>query len=142
MATQIHKPKVYGNFKKSRTATEPAKPHSNSERYKDRPGMSEEHCALVRKMPCTCCLRIPAGEIHHLKSIGNRGMGIRSEDRYGVPMCRAHHEEVEAAGTKNEFKFFQNVGIDNVHLLADDLWGSTGSLPKMIKILMAHRGHK
>jgi len=142
MASQIKREHVFGNFKKSRTEG-PQKPHKNSEKYKDRPGMSDDHCALIRKMPCAICLRVPAGEIHHLKSVpGSRGAGIRAEDKWGVPLCRTDHEIIERSGTRNEIARFKEARIDNVHLLASDLWGVTGDLPKMIKVLMAHRGHK
>lgn len=141
MASQIKREHVFGNFKKSRTEG-PQKPHKNSEKYKDRPGMSEAHCAGIRKLPCAICLKVPGGEIHHLKGYGSRGMGLRTEDRYGVPLCRICHNMVEAAGTRNEFKLFKEHHIDNVHLLSDDLWGVSPDVPKMIKVLMAHRGHK
>jgi len=131
--------KRLANFKKSRT--DPIiKPHANSERYKDRPGMSESHLQLIRKMPCAICLRTPGGECHHLKSAPGRGMGIRTEDKWGVPLCRTDHDIVERAGTKNEISLFKDAGID-CHLLANDLWAATGNLPQMIKILMAHRWH-
>jgi len=66
---------------------------------------------------------------------------MRAEDRYAVGLCRADHEMVERAGTRNEMKIFKEVGID-LHLLVGDLWGVRGDLPKMIKVLMAHRGSK
>ena len=65
--------------------------------------------------------------------------GLRAEDRYAVGLCRTDHEAVERAGTRNEIKMFLDVGID-LHLLIADLWGATGDLPKMVKILIAHRG--
>jgi len=142
MATQIHKPKVYGNFKKSRTEGA-VKPHKNSERYKDRPGMSPQHLDLIRKMPCCVTLAMPGGEAHHLKQgTGERGMQQRSTDKWAVPMAHNPHMEVENAGTRNESAWFAAHGIADVNLLARDLWAATGDLPKMIKILMAHRGHK
>lgn len=133
--------KVFGNFKKSRT--EGPQVHKNSESYKERPGMSDAHCALIRKLPCAVCLRTPGGEIHHLKSVpGTRGAQIRAEDKWGVPLCRTDHDIIERAGTRNEMARFKDCGIENVHLLASDLWKNTGDLPKMVKVLMAHRGHK
>lgn len=133
--------KKLANFRKSRT--EGPQKHENSKTYQDRPGMSEAHCALIRKLPCAICLRIPGGEIHHLKSIpGTRGAGIRAEDKYGVPLCRTDHDIIERAGTRNEMAKFKDCGIENVHVLAADLWKITGNLPQMVKVLMAHRGHK
>ncbi len=134
-------PKVLGNFRKARE--EGPKPHKNSEKHKDRPGMSESHLALIRKMPCARCLRVPASEAHHLKSIpGTRGAGLRAPDKFAVPLCRQHHEEIERAGTRNEMSMMAASGVANVHVLASDLWNASGDLPKMVKILLAHRGHK
>ena len=140
MASEVKREKIFGNFKKSRT--EGPQPAKNSGKLKNRPGMSKDHLTLIRKMPCAICLCVPCGEAHHAKSIpGTRGAGMRAEDRYAVGLCRADHEMVERAGTRNEMKIFKEVGID-LHLLVGDLWGVRGDLPKMIKVLMAHRGSK
>jgi hypothetical protein len=142
MASQIKREHVFGNFKKSRTEG-PQKPHKNSEKYKDRLGMSEAHLALIRKMPCAICLRVPCGECHHIKAqTGERGMGQKSTDKWGTPLCHGHHMEVEGVGTRNEISWFKSNGVLDAHLLARDLWKATGNLPQMVKILLAHRGHK
>lgn len=116
----------------------PKNQHKNSERYKERPGMSEEHLALVRQMPCCTCRAKPPGDPHHLKAgTGERGMGVRSTDKWAVPMCRDCHGGVERAGSRNERAWFEARGIGS-NELARDLWLNTGDLPKMIKILQAH----
>lgn len=135
--------KKLANFRKSRT--EGPQKHENSKTYQDRPGMSEAHLALIRKMPCTVCPKMPGGEAHHLKDTPDkdRGMGVRSTDKWAVPLCHEHHiHGVERAGTKNEHAWFKERGIENVVVLASDLWKITGNLPQMVKVLMAHRGHK
>lgn len=135
MAGQVPREKVFGNFRQRGAK----KPHKNSERYKRRPGMSEEHCALIRQCPCAGCGRKPAGTIHHLKSgTGERGAGLRSTDKWGVPACIHCHETIERAGTRQEVATFASWGIDP-HVLAQDLWAATGDLARMTKIVLAHR---
>lgn len=132
---QIAKPKVYGNFKQ-RGLKKPK--HQNSRWREDREGMDEKHLAMIRQMPCTHCLKIPACEAHHLKCTGERGMSIKSTDRWTVPLCRIHHDEVENVGAKREIAWFQDIGLDPLEL-AQDLWKARGALPRMVRVLMAHR---
>jgi hypothetical protein len=131
---EIRHEKRYGNFK-----VKDYSKHQNSKNYEKRAGMSEDHLALIRQMPCCASLVMPGGEAHHLKSMGNRGMGIRSEDRWAVPMAHDPHMEVERAGSRNEVKWFQEHGIADVRELAEALWANTGDLSKMIAVLIAHR---
>lgn len=134
MGSEIRKNRVFGNFKKS-IAKRKAKP----DKKKSRPGNSQDHLALVRQLPCLKCLELPCGEVHHLKfGTGERGMGQRSTDRWGVPLCHEHHMEVERAGTKNETKWFAHIGVDALDF-ANNLWHATGSLPRMLAVFKAHR---
>ena len=72
---QLSKPHVYGNFK----SRGPKARRRNSERFKSRPGMSEDHLALIRQLPCCVCSRQSPSDPHHLKShTGERG--VRSEE--------------------------------------------------------------
>lgn len=132
MASEIRKEPVYGNFRIRG-------PKKKKERKADsRHGMSEDHLALIRKLPCCITGRVPAGEAHHLKATGERGMGLRSTDRWAVPMAHDSHMEVERAGSRNELGWFKARGIDAIDL-ATSLWLATGDLPKMTKIVIAHR---
>lgn len=136
MASRVTKAGAIGNFKPSRKE----RGHKQSDAVQRCPGMSNAHCEAVRKCPCTGCLKTPAGEIHHLKqNTKTRGMGIRSTDRFGVPLCRTHHEEIEMAGTKNEDKKFQTWGIADVLDLAAGLWAASPDVAKMTKVLMANK---
>lgn len=132
---QLAKPKTYGNFKQ-RGLKKPR--HQNSKWREGREGMDEGHLALIRQMPCTHCLKLPAGEAHHLKCTGERGMSVRSTDKWTVPLCRTHHDEIERAGAKREVAWFRELGIDPLEL-AGDLWNATGDLPRMVRVLTAHR---
>lgn len=133
---QIHHEHVYGNFRQR----SPRK-RKNSDWRKQRPGMDEDHLQLIRKLPCTVCPIYPAGTAHHLKATGTneRGTGVRSTDRWAVPLCVEHHDEIERQGTRNELAWFKSHGIDALDL-ATALWINTGDLGQMIKVLMAHRG--
>ena len=137
MGSEISKERVYGNFKNRNYKRETGK---NSENYKSRPGMCDEHLAHIRQLSCCVCFAASRSEVHHLKSgTGERGMGQRSTDRWGVPMCRHHHDEVERAGTRNEVSWFARHGIDP-HNLAMSLWMARGDVERMRKIVMAVRG--
>jgi len=142
MGSQIHRERVLGNFKPSKGVRVKEKRTKKSAAER-REGMSASHCAYVRKLPCCGCLRIPAGEIHHLKHLtGERGAGMRSTDRRGVPLCRHHHDEVERAGSRNEWGIFKQWGIADPLALADALWNASGDEPLGTKIIIAHRGTK
>lgn len=133
---QIAKPKIYGNFRK-RGKPEKKK---NSKFREQRPGMSEDHLKLIRKCPCCVCPTYPAGQVHHLKQTGanERAMGVRSTDRWGVPLCLIHHDLVERVGSRREVAWFEEFKLDPYEL-ARSLWESTGDLGKMIKIIQAHK---
>lgn len=137
MASQVRRPHVLGNFKKSKAEQLAEKVRDDHE---DREGNSYAHQALIRKLPCCTCGRMPGGQIHHLKATGlNRGMGTRSPDRYGVPMCHdCHINGVERTGSRNELAWFSKRGIEALEL-ANALWQATGDLPKMTRIVIAHK---
>ena len=126
----------YGLFRKPFAAKPPA-----SQKWRNkRPGMSEEHLALIRKLPCTVCHVRPC-DAHHLKSNAarlERGMSLRATDRWAVPLCRFHHEDLERIGSRNEESWFGSRGI-NACELALALWNSTGELSRMALILIAHK---
>lgn len=118
------------------------KPHKNSENFKKRPGMSEEHLALIRQLPCCVCRKPAPNDPHHLRSgTGEAGGGLRSTDKHTVPVCRADHDDAHGAGSRNEQAWFLARGIDP-HLLAADLWGVTGDNEQMKRVLAAHWENK
>lgn len=117
----------------------PRAKQQNSDWREDRDGMSDQHLALVRKLPCCVCRRAPAGEVHHLKTTGERGLSVRTCDKWGVPLCRADHDAVENVGARNELRWFKERGIEDVVWLASALWRATGNLPAMVKIVLTHR---
>lgn len=135
---EVRKPHVLGNFK-----VKSYKQHKNSESYKERPGMSDAHLALIRQMPCAASYPLKGGEAHHLKqtNTGERGMGLRSTDKWAVPLSAIKHAEVERIGSRNEVAWFKEHGIADVRELAEALWANTGDLDRMNAVLIAHREH-
>jgi len=110
-----------------------------------REGNNKKHLALIRLLPCCVTLKMPAGEAHHLKSgpaAKERGVGMKATDKWAVPLGhKSHMYGVELLGSRNEFGWFQSHGIDPYELAAA-LWAATGDLPKMTKIVLAHRAGK
>jgi len=136
MASQIKRPLVLGNFRP--LARKPRKKSTWRER---RQGMSADHIACIRKLPCCVCLKQGPSEAHHLKAgTGERGMSVRSTDRHTVPVCRVHHDAVERIGTRNEVAWFREHGGFDCAELAATLWSNTGDVSAMLKVLMVHRG--
>lgn len=140
MASEIAREKILGNFKPSRS--ERLKAKRNRDPRADRDGNSETHLAAIRKLPCcipTC--NVVGCDVHHLKMTGtqDRGMALRAPDRFGVPMCRDHHEQVERIGSKNEASWFEKRGIDSIDL-AGALWAASSDAAAMTKIVLAHKG--
>lgn len=112
-----------------------------------RPGMSAKHLEAIRKLPCLITGRMPAGEAHHLKGTGERGIGLRSTDKWAVPLCHAVHMELEGVGSRNELAWFQGQGgiagrvsIEDPHALADALWHASPDIARMTRIVIEHRG--
>lgn len=134
------KPRVYGNFK-----PEPGPKKNKEPAAKRRPGMSDAHLALIRKLPCCITGEVPAGTVHHLKggdARKERGIRQRATDQWGVPLSWGKHvfgrDAVERFGSTVELKWFQDRGIENPYLLAKALWQATGNLERMWNIVLAH----
>lgn len=136
MAGQLKRDRVFANFKQPKGYKHVKT--TNAKTYRDRPGMSDAHLGRIRELPCCVCYSQVRSEAHHLKQgTGERGLGLRSTDKYTVPLCPSHHYEVEHIGSKNEQVWFTSRGLDAL-ALALALWGS-GDVNQMLLILEAHR---
>ena len=120
-------------------------PHEKRVRPKSpaqkRPGKDPKHLANIRELPCCVCGAAPPSECHHVKQgTGERGMGLRSSDKWALPLCNEHHiNGVERAGSRNEIAWFQARGIEPL-TLARALWASKSCLEAMRNIIETHRG--
>lgn len=104
-----------------------------------RPGMSPSHLKRVRRLPCCVCCASNPSQVHHIKRTGTneRGMGLTTTDRWGIPMCWRHHDEVERAGSDNEIAWFEERGVDAL-ALANGLWDGTLDMSLMEDAFSEH----
>ena len=109
-----------------------------------RAGMSEAHLALIRSLPC-CVSAISRGkvDVHHLKggpAIYERGVGMKSTDRWGVPLdLHAHRYDLEMLGSRNELAWFMQEACLNPYALAKALWCATGDAQRMGRVILHHK---
>jgi hypothetical protein len=88
----------------------------------------EAWLAEVRKLPCTICHRPGPNDPAHIRSSGARfgynkrytGMGEKPDDRWVLPLCRAHHDEQHGMA---ELGFWARYGI-NPFLAASELYAT------------------
>ena len=147
MASEIERPRVLANFRPSIKDRAQRKRLAPGDRRNRRDGNDDGHLSLIRRMPCIACACERPHKItspcdpHHLKSgpaQAERGMGRRSSDRWAVPLCRAHHDEVERLASSREIEWFAGLGIDEPWELAAALWRVTNDRDAMIRVLMTH----
>jgi hypothetical protein len=78
------------------------------------------YLAWIRQQPCCLCGRpaeaahLRVGSINHDKTYG--AMGMKSSDRWAVPLCHDHHVEQHAAG--NELEWWASYGVDDPFMLS------------------------
>lgn len=141
MASRVSAPEAVANFKPSRIERMKSKPSAASKRD----GMSAKHLDLLRRLPCCVSLQVGSVDVHHLKGSAakaERGMGMRSTDKWGVPLAHWLHMELELKGSRNELAWFQSMGIQDPYALADALWNARGDYGAMLKIVHANHGRK
>lgn len=106
-----------------------------------RPGMSPAHLRLIRQLPCCVTGRPGPNDPHHLTggpAAKERGVSLKATDRWAVPLSRMPHDQVQNIGSRNEAAWFRARGIADVAQLARDLWGATGNLEEMHRVLWRH----
>jgi len=75
------------------------------------------HRKFVRSHQC-CVPGCPALQVdfHHIRNAAIAGVGLKSHDRYGVPLCRNHHDEHHNCGVHT---FEDRHGIDLYAIAAE-----------------------
>ena len=126
---------VITRFKESKNPNRKGSPKASARR----PGMDAEHLKNIRELPSCISGKGPPCDPHHLKIKGERGVSLRSTDRWAVPLTREEHMEVENLGSRREERWFLDKGI-RCYELANALWGARGFKEVMLKIIEAHRG--
>lgn len=107
-----------------------------------RAGMNPEHLKMVRQLACLGCGH-PAGAefgdhvtAHHLLRTGERGMGMKSPDKWAVPLHFHCHMNLHDSG--DEEKWFSDRGIDAL-VVAKALWAERGDLEAMRRVVFRAR---
>ena len=90
---------------------------------------SKKHLTFVAGRPCLICRTTHGVQAHHIKMADGRigkpqssGIGMKSDDRYTLPLCWQHHQQLHAVG---ERKFWGCFHVDAC-LLALCLFSVTG----------------
>jgi len=142
MASQIRRESVLANFRPSVTERDREKRTRKSAQER-REGNCEKYAALLRQCPCVVTLKMPAGQIHHLKAgpaRSERGVQMRATDRWALPMSYAAHIlGVETVGSRREHEWFREHGIADPYALAEALWNAPRDVAVMTRIILAHR---
>ena len=67
----------------------------------------KQHLRFIASLPCVICTTNVDIDAHHIKMPDGRimkpassNLGMKADDRYTVPLCRKHHEELHAMGEK------------------------------------------
>lgn len=115
-------------------------PHARREpkRRDERPGMSKEHLANIRKLPSCVSGKHPC-EAHHLRKKDERGVSLKATDKWTVPLTWEEHQEIHRFGSRKEEAWFAERGIDCFELAAA-LWSNRHSIEAMERVIEAHRG--
>ncbi len=143
MAQQL-RPPGYGlpNPKPTLSEREAVKRARKSKQQR-REGNCEKHLALIRLCPCAITLTQPAGEVHHLKSGAagkDRGVGMRAQDKWGIPLEHFTHMDLERHGSRREYEYLAARGLHDPCGLAAALWDcATKTVEAYTQIILAHR---
>jgi hypothetical protein len=110
-----------------------------------RAGNDPRHLANVRQLPCLTC---PEGawssyetQAHHLMRTGERGLSLKSPDKWAVPLCWACHGPSpydNVTDTGDEDAWFAARGVDG-RAIAQALWAHRGDLAAMQRVIFVAR---
>ena len=110
-------------------------------RRERREGNCNAHLFLVRSLPCLICGVRGRSDPHHLRhgqAAKGRGVGMKAQDRFCVPLCRACHDSTHAIGSRRERGYFAEYGYEAL-AVADALWVNSGDLSRLHRVLLAHK---
>ena len=86
-----------------------------------REGMSKVHLEWMSRQRCLIC-GVPDVQVHHLLSVGGRGMGLKAVDKHTIPLCVMHHTMLHDNGSKNEEEFMRGYFIPDLKAVAEEFW--------------------
>lgn len=74
--------------------------------------------ALVRRLPCCVCGMMGV-DPHHITYAGGGGMGWKVDDKWTVPLCRRHHNELHQTGEANFWDRYRRDPMDIAQEITD-----------------------
>lgn len=98
-----------------------------------REGDSKAHTRWIKSLPCLICGR-KSDDPHHLKrGVDNmpKGMSRKHPDRWAIPVCRKHHNHLEAG---NDEERLAELGHDG-RATAARLWAISGDTEQAERII-------
>lgn len=140
MASEIARERVYGAFRDP-SQRYPTKAQKDAKKAL-RAGMSAGHLFLIRQLWCCVGHKRPV-DAHHLQGgpcRKDRGLGLKSADKWALPLDHDLHMLLHSRGSRNEYDFFWEHRIDP-YALAAALWAATGDIGRMSRVLTAHQLH-
>lgn len=66
----------------------------------------------VRQTPCLAC-ESPYPSAHHIQRVGEKGMGLKSSDKWAVPLCHRCHMDLHQGGV-DEMMWWALKGVDAI----------------------------
>ena len=112
-AYEMPRTRMFGNFR-----TESWQRPVTLPRIARRRGNDPAHLVLVRRLSCAVCPVTSGIDAHHLKSgpaKNERGLGMKATNRHVCPLCRYHHDEVEALASTREPEWYASYGYSAAH---------------------------
>ena len=103
----------------------------------------KEHLSFLRGLHCCLC-GAPGPDAAHIRAASpihgkqESGLQRKPDDKWVVPLCRAHHDEQHASG--DELKFWTARGLDPFGL-ALSLYAASGDDEVAEAILQSNRMH-
>jgi hypothetical protein len=106
---------------------------------KQRPGDSDAYLALIRRLPSCVSGEAPPSVPHHLRCVKGRGVGMKAEDRWAVPLTPVEHTQgtycVHTVGAREEERWFRDHGVSDIKALAEALWEARNDFTRMLLIV-------
>jgi hypothetical protein len=99
---------------------------------------NEKHLKFVRGLPCCISGRTPCQPHHLLNVPGRRGVGMKADDRYTVPLHPEIHSLLHReCASKTEDEWFVEHGVkpDSMALF---LWHNSGNQERCENFILGH----
>lgn len=105
---------------------------------KSNPRRASQHLVFIRQLPCISCGSVPS-EPAHIRKGKDGGTGMKSSDRYSVPLCASCHRlDGRSQHSLGELTFWSELRIDPTDI-ALRLWTVSGNIEAGNRIVFRAR---